>query len=148
MAKVVIVVGLPGSGKSHWVNMHRSEFTGLVASDYFKDSLVPTLRLPDSRHYQGLIESLKAGRDCLVADIAFCEAQRRSETEGVLAKVAPAAEVRWIFFENNPEACRSNINRDGGERARDQLKYLAMFASSYSIPSGVEPIRVWQPGTD
>ena len=145
MAKVVIVVGLPGSGKSHWVDGHRAECTGLVTYDYFKDSLVPTLRLPDSRHYQDLVESVKAGKDCLLADIAFCEAHRRRETERILADVAPTAVVKWIFFENNPEACRVNINRDGSERARDRLKYLDIFASSYSIPCGVEPVRVWQP---
>jgi predicted kinase len=146
MAKVVIVVGLPGSGKSHFVKSHRSQYNGLVVCDYFKDSLVPTLSLPGSRHYQDLLKSLREGRDCLIADIAFCQAPRRAETVRILAELVPAAIVEWVFFENNSEACRANIERDGGgQRAQDRLEYLAKFAPDYSIPPGVEPLRVWQP---
>jgi len=146
VARVVIVVGLPGSGKSHWVNRHRVEFDGLIAPDYFKESLVPTLRFPDSRHYHELIMSLRAGKECLIADISFCDTLRRLEATWVVASDVPLATVEWVFFENNPEACRANIRGDGGgARAVERLQHLEVLIHKYFVPTDVDPVRVWQP---
>jgi hypothetical protein len=136
----VIVVGLPGSGKSRWIDERRAEFTGLVDSDYFEDSLVPTLRFTDSRHYRPLI----AAQDCLVADIAFCDTLRRVKATQALAFDVPTAEVKWVFFENNPEACYANIIRDGRARALGRLKQLNL-AHKYIVPPDVETLPVWKP---
>ena len=143
----MIVVGLPGSGKSWWVDGHLAEFNGVVNADYFEDSLVPTFRFTDSRYYRPLIAALRAGQDCLIADIAFCDTLRRVEATQVLAFDAPGAQVRWVFFENNTEACMANIKRDGGARLLNRLRNFSLFAHKYHIPPGVEALPVWKPNT-
>lgn len=145
MARVVIIAGLPGSGKSHWINTHRSDFDGVVAPDYFRDSLVPTLRFPDSRHYHGLIKSLREGKDCVIADISFCDTLRRVEAVQVLTSDTPAAVVEWLFFENNAYGCRANIRRDGGSGAAARLKHLEGMVQKYFVPVDTEALPIWQP---
>lgn len=144
MTKIVIVVGLPGSGKSRWVDEHRAGFAGVVNADYFEDSLVPTFRFTDSRHYRPLIAALRAGQDCLIADIAFCDTLRRVEATQVLACDAPMAVVQWVFFENNADACMANIRADGGARLLNRLRNFSLFAHKYHIPPGVNALPVWR----
>src|ERR1700748_1549187 len=79
--RLVMICGLPGSGKSHWINEHQTEFSGQTIPDFFKDALGNDsgdgLKFWRARYYPELVVDLRSGKDCCIADIQFCRAQVR-----------------------------------------------------------------------
>jgi hypothetical protein len=96
-----------------------------------------------SRHYGALLENIRAGRDCVIADIAFCDPRRSANLQQVIARQIPNCEIDWIYFENAPDKCRRNIERRARERPHNDLDALEKFQGLYFIPDEVTPIPVY-----
>jgi adenylate kinase family enzyme len=83
--KVVIVIGLPGSGKTTYSKAH---FANRLPNDLFDDfhggSLDWTGAFAKSRHYEALKKKLEEGQDCVISDIEYCRSERlRAAEEGL-----------------------------------------------------------------
>jgi predicted kinase len=137
--KLTVIVGLPGSGKSTLVEEKKRFVTGLCVHDYHAAAHNDSPRVEDSRYYHGLIESLRAGHDCVIADIAFCDARRTVRLCEAFTGEVAGLRLEWIYFENAPDKCRSNIQRRARESVSSDLKALDEFAQLYRIPEGVAP---------
>jgi len=81
--KIILIAGLPGSGKTTYIEKLRQEgwsiFDDFKANAY-NDSSV----FWHSRNYEALISAIREGRKCLVADIDFCNTKSRNEAELIL----------------------------------------------------------------
>src|ERR1700693_3480498 len=108
MAKLIIVVGLPGSGKSAFLDPLRPSLPGLCIHDFMKDSRGGA-HFTHSQHYSALIEHLRAGRDCAIADREYCDTWTRIEIEQVVRVDIANIEIEWVFFAKDVEACQANI---------------------------------------
>jgi predicted kinase len=79
MAKLIIVVGLPGAGKSYYLDNHtevRSLARDHVVHD-FHSGAIGDLSAPEmSQHFQRLVLALHHGEDCAIADVALCRGDR------------------------------------------------------------------------
>jgi len=146
MAKLIVVVGLPGSGKSHHVQELRTNCAGVCAEDYMANSLGDSPRFTDSRHYGDLISDLRAEKDCVIADIEYCDTWRRVEVEEVVSRDVPGVTIEWHCFENNPSQCEANVDRRSRESAEEEKRKIRSLSAKYHIPSGAEVIPVWTPG--
>ena len=137
-----IVVGLPGCGKSTLLQRFESE--GLrIFDDFHANAFGDSSDVEMSQLYFPLMDTLLAGRDCAVSDIAFCIPERRSALLKAIRLRFPNEPIEWIYFENSPEKCRRNItrrNRDGMDR---DLKALELFAEKYAVPAGVTVIPIY-----
>jgi len=144
MAKLTIIVGLPGSGKSERMLELAHSCDGICIEDFMRDSRHSSHRFPDSQHYHALIMTLRAGFDCIIADIAFCDTGRRLEAEQILRHDVPNLTIAWIFYANDAETCQANIRR----RNRDTLPHdelmIAEFMHKYFIPPEVHVEPVWK----
>jgi predicted kinase len=140
--RLTVVVGLPGAGKSTLVNAMRSSVSGLCCEDFHANALHDSPLVENSRHYNALLEDIRTGLDCVIADIAFCDPKRRANLQQVINRQIPNSRVEWIYFENAPDKCRRNIERRARERLRDDLDALEKFQLLYRIPDGVTPIPV------
>ncbi len=140
--KLTVVVGLPGAGKSTRVNAMRPSTTGLCCEDFHADAIQDSPLAENSRYYNALLENIRAGRDCVIADIAFCDPKRRADLQQAIDRQISDSRIEWICFENAPEKCRRNIVRRARERLGDDLAALEKFARLYSIPDGVTPVPV------
>ncbi len=144
MPKIVFVTGLPGSGKSHYLDRLGRE--GFERFDDFKSGAVdnsPAFKA--SSRFAALVVALRKGGNCAVGDIDFCRATARAEADTVIRLEVPTAEVEWRCFENDPRQCRANIlSRCRPSVDRDLLK-LDEFAVSYSTPDGCLVLPVWRP---
>jgi Ni2+-binding GTPase involved in maturation of urease and hydrogenase len=144
MAKLHIVVGLPGSGKTRLIEEMMSAIPGICADDYMEDSINQSTLFTDSRHYGRLLKDLRAGKDCLIADIVFCNTAYRKRVAQIMEGNVPDVTIKWLFFENAPETCKTNANRRNSHRLTEELKYIDLLSPNYRIPDGVAVIKVYQ----
>ncbi|KXV05701.1 hypothetical protein AD930_11250 [Acetobacter malorum] len=81
--------------------------------------------------------------DIVLADSRLCCPLYRASMTSFLARELPKHEVRWIWFRNEPNACRANLAlRNASEavvRDIDTLKW------EYEVPEGVDALPVWRP---
>jgi RNase adaptor protein for sRNA GlmZ degradation len=141
-AELILIAGLPGSGKTMHMKTMRDE--GWTVYDDFKanaynDSSV----FWHSRHFDSLIGTLLEGQKCVVADIDFCKDGSRDEAESAIKTQFPNIALKWVFFANNVEACRANIARRASHSIKENLRALATYQALYRIPSGAHILPVW-----
>jgi predicted kinase len=146
MAKLIVVVGLPGSGKSDYVQRLKASCPGVRAEDYMAESNDDSCRFTDSRHYRALVRALREGKDSVIAEIEYCDTWRRVEVEEVITRDAPGVTVEWHFFENNPSQCEANVDSRGRESAAEEKQKIRRLSRQYQIPPGAKVIPVWSPG--
>lgn len=145
--QLILIAGLPGSGKSHWIGAHFSPSDFFVVDDFMAHALGDVSKFTYSRWYCSLVFALRSGRDSVVADIAFCDVDRRKEALRVMKDAVDKLDYRWIFFESAPEQCRLNIERDAREKrraAQSRLDALDEWSRRYRIPRGVKTEAVYR----
>jgi len=145
MATLTIVIGLPGSGKSYFLDRLVNNGTlpeERTCADYFRGSKDNILEVPRSPFFEPMISSLKRELDCAIADISFCEVRHlRALVATVLAEV-PTVTIKRIYFRNDLDACRRNVWGSANEAAR--LAEIERLSHVYVIPSGEEAREVFK----
>lgn len=129
--KIVMIVGLPGSGKTHLGDKMRipffDDFSLIGKEDFLK--AIGNFNIPK----------------IAVADVFLCREKDRIAAEKWLKETFPDVELEWIFFENSPEKCYKNVERrikeGDGRKVQGLIKILS---ECYSIPDGVETIKVYE----
>ena len=149
MQKIIVIIGLPGSGKTMYLKEHAQEFgqNALICDDYYKSAPGRTVEFKGSAYYADLREALKDGKNVVIADIVFCEEPFRREAEGgiknLVAELGLKVDVDYRFFQNDPEACIANIlNRARPERVASELKFIEEHRNNYRIPEGATILPV------
>ena len=137
-----IIVGLPGCGKTTLLLEMESEGFRIF-DDFHANAFGDSSDVEMSQQYFPLMDALLAGRDCAVSDIAFCIPERRSALLKAIRLRFPTEPIDWIYFENSPEKCRSNIQRRNRERMDRDMKALAVFAERYVVPAGATVIPIY-----
>lgn len=145
MAKLVVVVGMPGSGKSHYIRGQQPLFSGVCSHDYMANSYGHSPRFTDSRWYADLVRDLREGKDCIIADIEYCDTWRRAEVEEVIRRDVLGVEIEWRFFENDPANCDANIERRSRSSVEVEKRNIRELSRKYQVPTGVIIIPVWAP---
>ena len=144
---LVLIAGLPGSGKSYWMQTNTPAAHFFVVDDFMAHAFGEIGRFTYSRWYFPLVFALRAGRDAAISDIAFCDVERRKEAETVMTDAVENLAFRWVFFEHAPDACRLNIERDAREKGRapeKRLQALEDWSQRYRIPLGVPAESVFR----
>jgi hypothetical protein len=144
MSNVILIGGLPGSGKTHYLKA--LEVEGWEIFDDFQanaDDNSPSFRM--ARRYVQLVQALRYGRRCAVSDMRFLVPGYRSEAENALLTEVDTVAIEWRFFENDPQQCALNIRRAAGARPPEpRLAKMREFSKKYSAPAEALRIPVWR----
>ena len=130
MSKVRIVVGLPGSGKTHYAKEHPF---GILFDD--------PAASPDT--FYELKSAILSGLDVTITDVYSIDAQARTITLTTLKKWDLDVKVEWIFFENDPQACIANIERRKDDRIVSP-EFVNEASHYYNFPEGAVIIPVYK----
>ena len=111
--KIIMLVGLPGSGKTHY-----GESLGLP----FYDDLTQT----------GGLKAIEPADAIIISDFSLIFKKQRRVAEKVLKTKFPNAKIEYVVWENNPEACWKNIVRrkDTKNIAREFLHFASRHYTS------------------
>lgn len=130
-----MIVGLPGSGKSH---LGKRMVEGNEDATFLDDLSVI-----------GGINALRRAISVLgidnivVADAFLCRRHDREKAREWLRGNASGYEVEWVYFENDPGKCRANVlRRNAGGDARRVDELIGELSLSYAIPDDVETINI------
>jgi hypothetical protein len=137
LGRLLIVTGLPGAGKSHLIESGlRQRVTGLCIHDFHGNAIDDSPEVRKSRHFLALVEALKAGHDCIIADIEFCRRSRREVVVRTLQSELPSLNVEYHSLRNQPDRCiRNVIDRDRAGKAEECDK-IRMLSQEYVLPMG------------
>ncbi len=124
--RAILIVGLPGSGKSYTLRKY-----DLVDWDIHDDL----------RNIGSIEKSLLSGRNVVIADVNLCDINVREDAEAYLIRLNTS--VEWIFFENDPEQCRKNVEfRKTQGDLREVEGTIRRFSKIYNPPEN--SLKVWK----
>lgn len=143
MAQIILIAGLPGSGKTTYLETLRQE-GWLVFDDFKANAYNDSSVFWHSRNYEALLMALREGQKCVVVDIDFCKTNSRHEADTSLREQIPDLTLNWVFFENDFQACQVNVRRRASRSIEDNLRALDEYHALYQIPIGAQVIPVWR----
>ncbi len=141
---LMLVAGLPGSGKTTWSRAVAAR-TGALLIDDFK-SRATDLELVNSPKLAHFSQAIGKGRPCIVVDVDFTRTEARSQLDDWLFSMFPRiGRPLWVFFENNPGQCRVNVLADKTRtNTKARLTELDERAPNYIIPPLARVVPVWK----
>lgn len=136
MGRLTIVVGLPGSGKTHYL---RTESTG--CPKVFDDFLARD-RYSDGGLF-AVLSALRDGGDCVIDEAGFCDQGQRDGFVRCIRRLFPGLEIEMVYFAPDVGACLRNLLGDylAGRRTdhyASRVEWCLKYARVYRIPDGFE----------
>jgi hypothetical protein len=115
-------VGLPGSGKTHYLMENYSE--------HLPDVTHPSFRYGKSGLPE-VVAELFSGRDVVAEDSYYCCKNHRNSLKDWLMPYIKDLLIEWKFFENKPEICFCNIFGDVIRLERREHRRFCAFFNLY-----------------
>lgn len=132
MAKVTFIIGLSGSGKTY-LSEHLKKET---------DAEVFTNLLADDSSLNALMESLRAGKDCIIDEVRFCLPAYREQILRSLSQIANL-DMHWICYENDLETANWNvIHRTNKGDPEGHLDLNLRLHPHYTYPVNAEIVPI------
>jgi len=146
MSKLIIVIGLPGSGKTEYLKKLKAEKKVSAFYDDFQHKAYKKDHDPRlSRHFGPLIAKLKAGQNIAISDILGTQEPYLDLLLNSVVAILPAQKIELHYFNNDPEACRINVVRRARpkETLEKELKFIEKNSPTYVIPK-IKRLKVYK----
>jgi hypothetical protein len=82
------------------------------------------------------VEALRAGHDCIIADIEFCRRSRREVVVETLRAEFPYLAVEYHSMRNQPDRCIRNVIDRGRQSEDEERAKIEMLSREYVLPIG------------
>jgi len=123
---ITCVVGLPGSGKTHYANQECSKTGGIVIDDITSFNQLKSAFVDNEYIY--------------ITDPHFCIPQLRYNAEKMISSLGKNIEIKWIYFENSAEKCLKNIKHRKDNRSVEPT--IMIYTKIYDPPKDAK--KIWQ----
>lgn len=139
----IIIIGLPGSGKTTLANRMALEIPNAIVLDDFS--------LNYGKDFRNCLEKIKGYRSVIITDPSLCVFANRQmhielNLELMFDKESDECTFSFIYFANDPDACIINARRDPKEGGTEN--YIKMLTQKYVIPEGADVRPVYKEPSD
>lgn len=123
--KIIAVIGLPGSGKSYYLDKFKNNPDYIIIDDPKNISEIP----------------VDVDKNILIADCHLCRKEVLNSFKQVINKILPKHSIELVFFENNPNQCLKNVEyRNDGRKVEATI---IQYSKKYEIPEGEKVIPIF-----
>lgn len=134
--KLILVLGLAGSGKSHLISLLKNEFC-----------IEEGFALDEENNIQKLLNGLSEGKCCVVSERKYRSTKERDAfLRRIVDASCPAPEVQIICFEKDLESanhnCRFRTNKSRDRNGEDHIQRNARDYEAYEIPVDAIVVRI------
>jgi hypothetical protein len=119
MNKIVLVVGLPGSGKTYYLNDIKQTNNQIKVID----DIISLDQIP-----------LEFDGDIYISDIHFCLENTRMYAIKFISKMFPNRKIELVYFENNVDQCIINVKNRNDDRIISDT-FMKHLADNYNPPN-------------
>lgn len=127
--KLTVIVGLPGSGKTHLGKELEAQGALLIDDISINGGLDRLSKVVGHPHI-------------VITDPNLCISQDKQAAERMLPNICPGYEIEWIFFQNDSKACLNNIlHRQNKGDYRQVKNFVRMLATMYNPPANARAVH-------
>jgi hypothetical protein len=132
---ILLVIGLPASGRHHFCLERNKTFNGVIVDD---EALTKSI-ITGNNIVRDLLDK---EQDFIYTDVTLCNSNVLNSFLDVLSVFRPYVTLKYVYFENNPRQCLINrMNPDRMPRYVD--KYILQASRAYKIPKEITPLKVY-----
>jgi predicted kinase len=142
--KLIVVVGLPGSGKTTLLNRFKQEGKITDFADDYQANPQHLKKPAESMYYQKLVNGLRKGQVWAITDIRYCKRGERQILARTLRQAVPGLKIQYIFFENRPDICKSNVIKRNSKSAGIQKKLIDELTQIYKLSKNGKVLSVFK----
>jgi hypothetical protein len=127
LPKVILIIGLPGSGKTYKANELHKKLNGIWV---IKN---------DPKSLDELLPYMECKTNLIITDPNLCNSINREDAISFFRSKDYMVEL--MFFEHNIEKCKRNL------QYRNDNKVISKYALEkwiYDIPKWIVPLKIWQ----
>ncbi len=134
MPKLTLIIGLPGSGKTHYADTNKG------GAKYFNDIFHSTY-VGTERDQNAVKTWLQMGNDCIADDVSLCVPDKRAAFIAELRAEVSGLKMEVVYFAKDFENCVLNILGHYVHEGRHENAFKRMIAfghlfDKYEIPEG------------
>lgn len=146
---LTLLYGLPGSGKTtHMKELKENNPSWVFFDDFMANSHENKPSFLYCRRLGEIIDCLRSGKHCVMADIRLCNADFRAEVVEVVRRLADVPPINWIVFNcassEAVDICRHNVTH---REATQVLRKIDEFSRTFTVEEGAKRIEVQRAST-
>jgi hypothetical protein len=145
--EIIIIVGLPGSGKSYLIhNEYNDSSKNVVFDDLKAHSIFDNPEFTYNRNYPEIINEIKsANNNIVLSDIDFCCFNQFSSAKAILNWWINNFNNRYLIttiaYENSKAKCINNINKTNGRDRTSRIDMINKYSLVYNPEKYVENVN-------
>lgn len=137
--EVILIVGLPGSGKTYLINTaYKTKKTYSTFDDVKRNAVLDCGDFTHSIYYPSIIKEMNAGKkNIVISDISFCIFEEFIKAYKILnwwiSQNNLNYKIKTIVFKNELAKCNKNIYRDKNRYIPKRIQSAKSFSGKFNI---------------